>query len=507
MKLIPYLSFLFLFVASSCSKNNEQDYSYICTDEFQKDNTTLSDQLKGLEQKLDSSTGTYLLEHGQDAMIARAWLCEYAEKSIDVQYFIFSADNIGLIGSDLLLRAAERGVKVRILVDDIVVNASPEELLALNEHPNLTIKIYNPNANIGKTLVGKLYSAATDFKNFNQRMHNKTFTVDNKVVITGGRNIADEYFDYDHEYNFRDRDVLLLGKGTTPINTSFEEFWNSKLSIEVNQVVNEQDYDVNTEEKYAYLHQYACNPENFQPAIRKRIKEIPFLFKNLLQQNKIEWVKDFRFVSDVPGKNNSSSLNGGGRTTDTLVGLIQKAKKSITIQTPYLITTEQSRSLLKDAVDRGVKVKILTNSLGSTDALEAFNGYQRDRTELLNTGVEIYEFKPNPAIRKEVLNTELHPDSSNTPIFGLHAKSMVIDEEIAVIGTFNFDPRSSNLNTECLSIIYSQPVAFQLKRTMEKEFQEENAWKVTHGFNPDSTCTVFRQWKSKVRTLVPKSIL
>ena len=177
-------------------------------------------------------TGVHVLEDGAGSMVTRAWLTEYAEKTIDIQYFIFSTDNVGLIACDYLVRAADRGVKVRILVDDIMVDATVEDVLTLDSHENIDIKIYNPGVNLGKSIYSKVKTFTTEFRSANQRMHNKTFIVDGKIVITGGRNIADEYFDYDHEYNFRDRDVLLLGGVTKDINTSFTEFWDSDLSVE-----------------------------------------------------------------------------------------------------------------------------------------------------------------------------------------------------------------------------------------------------------------------------------
>jgi phosphatidylserine/phosphatidylglycerophosphate/cardiolipin synthase-like enzyme len=161
---------------------------------------------------MSSKTGVYVLEDGGNALVARGWLSEYAEQSIDIQYFIFSPDNVGLIACDYLVRAADRGVKVRLLVDDIMVEAGVHEILTLDSHPNIDIKIYNPGVNLGKNIYNKLSKFSTDFRSANQRMHNKTFIVDQKVAVTGGRNMADEYFDYDHEYNFRDRDVLLIGK-------------------------------------------------------------------------------------------------------------------------------------------------------------------------------------------------------------------------------------------------------------------------------------------------------
>lgn len=142
-------------------------------------------------------------------MVARAWLSEYAEKTIDIKYVIFSTDNIGLIACDYLIRAADRGVNVRIIVDDIMVDADVQDILTFASHENITVKIYNPGVNLGKNILGKVRKFTTDFRNANQRMHNKTFIVDGKVVITGGRNIADEYFDYYHEYNFRDSDYYL----------------------------------------------------------------------------------------------------------------------------------------------------------------------------------------------------------------------------------------------------------------------------------------------------------
>ena len=507
MRLVAFGVFSVFIGFVSCQKKSEQQ-AYFCTEAYQDKRTVLSEELASIRAKTKDKTGIYILEQGEEAMVSRAWLCENAEKTIDVQYFIFANDNIGLIGSDLLLRAADRGVNVRILVDDIMVDASPEELLALSSHSNISIKIYNPNANIGKNILSKLYSAATGFKDFNQRMHNKSFTVDGKVVITGGRNIADEYFDYDHRYNFRDRDVLMLGKAVPQVVKSFNEFWNHPVSVSVSEVLDSTDYTYSAKDNFEFLHQYACNPENFWTQIRERIKEVPDAFKKIQSSGELKWVDDVHYVSDAPGKNgNDKGLGGGGITTDTLVSLIQRATRSINIQSPYLITTKESRKLLADAVNRGVVVKVLTNSLGSTDALEAFSGYQRDRAELLATGIELFEFKPDAASRMRLMNQEIHGDTANVPVFGLHAKTMVVDEQVSVIGTFNFDPRSSNLNTECLTIIYSDSLALQLVSTLNTDMRSENAWRISTRFNPDSTCTIFRQMKSKIRYLVPKSVL
>lgn len=479
-----------------------------CANILFNESARISTFLEPVSDLTKTKTGVYTLEEGDMSMITRAWLCEVAEKTIDIQYFIFSADNVGLIALDYLLRAADRGIKVRVIVDDVMVEADADDLLALDAHPNISIKIYNPTANIGKNLPQKLYSLSTDFRGFNQRMHNKTFIVDGKVVITGGRNIADEYFDYDHDYNFRDRDVLLIGKVSKDVQQSFDLFWENPVSASITNVVDAKDYLLNMDIKYEYLHQYACNPENFWPQVREKVNQIPVAFQKMHESGDLEWVDNVSFVSDIPGKNRGDAgLAGGGVCTDSLISLIRRAKKSINIQSPYLITTKVSQQLFLEAVKRGVEVNILTNSLSSTDNLEAFSGYQREREKLLKIGIHIYEFKPNAAVRYKIMTGALQKKMNFTPIFGLHAKSMVIDQEISVIGTFNLDPRSANLNTECIAIIYDDSIARRLHQSMEEDRKLENAWQTTSEFNPDSEAGWVKRSKVWLRAVVPKSIL
>jgi len=332
-----------------------------------------------------------------------------------------------------------------------MVDADAEDILMFNSHENISVKIYNPGVNLGKNIFQKIGKFASDFRSANQRMHNKTFIVDGKVVITGGRNIADEYFDYDHEYNFRDRDILLLGKTSQSVEKSFNEFWNSELSVVVNKVLNDEPKNIESDNRFDNLHEYACNPDNFWPQVRERIKALPEAFKAIESFGDLVWLDDVNFVSDKPGKNKGEmGLGGGGASTDKLIELVKNAKTSIDIQTPYLITTALSQVLFNEAVKRGVKIRFLTNSLASTDNVEAFSGYQSGREDLLKTGVRIFEFRPDAQVRNDIMTGELQDVLINKPIFGLHAKTMVIDNKITVVGTFNLDPRSANLNTECL---------------------------------------------------------
>ncbi len=508
LKLRNYFIVAF-FILVSCNKEKTlKTETKSLVSMHRDDNITLSKELKDFESLMPKKTGVYVLEDGSGSMVARAWLTEYSEKTIDIQYFIFSTDNVGLIACDYLVRAADRGVKVRIIVDDIMVDADIEDILIFNSHENISVKIYNPGVNLGKNIFQKIGKFATDFASANQRMHNKTFIVDNKVVITGGRNIANEYFDYDHEYNFRDRDILLIGKETETVKNSFNAFWNSPLSQDVTSIVESETKKNPTANPFKKLHEYASNPENFWPQVRERIQNLPDTFDAIKKSGELVWLDDVRFISDLPSKNDSEDdFSGGGISTDALINLVKNAKSSIDIQTPYLITSALSRSLFKHAIDRGVKVRILTNSLASTDNVEAFSSYQADREKLLNTGIRIYEFRPDAAERTKIMTGELQEELDYKPIFGLHAKSMVVDNKTTVIGTFNLDPRSANLNTECIVIVESEKISKGVIEGMEIEFKPENSWETTLDFNPDSEVSNYKRLKTWTRRIIPKEIL
>lgn len=498
-----------LFVA--CKKGEPtvpvqtQDF---CSSIHRTNSVSLSQALESVSEKMENQTGVYVLEDGGFSLISRAWFTEHAEKTIDIQYFIFSTDNVGLIACDYLVRAADRGVKVRLLVDDFLVQARINDILALDSHKNIHIKIYNPGVNLGASLYKKVKKFTTDFRGANQRMHNKVFMVDEKIVITGGRNIADEYFDYDHEYNFRDRDVLLLGNVVPAVGESFESFWKSSLSVSVADLLQAKEQKTYGDDVFDNLHQYACNPDNFWPQVRVKLNRFPETLQALLDEQAIEWVDKVTYISDIPGKNDGSQgLGGSGVCTEALIEMVKSAKHSIAIQTPYLITTELAQGLFKAAVERGVKVRILTNSLLSTDNVEAFSSYQSSRKDLFKTGVEVYEFRPDAEERMRIMTGELHKVVDKAPIFGLHAKSMVIDGKITVIGTFNLDPRSANLNTECIAVIHSESITGKVMKGMEVEFQPENSWKITPYFNPDDKVKTMKRMKTWTRKVLPKAVL
>ncbi len=452
-------------------------------------------------------SGVYVLDTGEDALVARAWLADHAQKTIEVQYFIWSADNIGILASEALLRAADRGVKVRVIVDDLLVDAPDKSLLALAKHPNVEIRIYNPQHSVGTPFHKRLLNLAINFRGFNQRMHDKTFIVDGKVAITGGRNMAAEYFGYNKTFNFRDRDAMLLGQTVKDMQASFERFWVSPLSATVEELydglglmqkhVTVNDVEIQT--IYSRLHAYANNPDNFSANFKQEIAATPQAFGDLASQ--VIWT-NVTFISDTPGKNHMKYLlGGGGLTTQKLAQLVENAQEQIVIQSPYLVMSAQAKKLFKAAINRGVKVRISTNSLASTDNIEAFSGYRNQRDALLKMGIEIFEFKPDAQIKQRMV-THVSLNSAKPPSFAIHAKTMVVDAKTVFIGTFNFDPRSQNLNTEVGVIVEEPSLASQVQSAIETDMQPDNSWNAATD-KPDQYVPLAKRNKVLIYQLTP----
>jgi putative cardiolipin synthase len=463
----------------------------------------LTDNCEHCAELMSTSTGAYILEKGEESLIGRAWLTHHATRSIDVQYFIWSTDNVGTLAAEYLLRAAERGVAVRVIVDDTLIEAEDRTLLLLSAHPNLQIRIYNPNLTIGVSWWQRLVNAVSEFRDVNQRMHDKTAIFDGVAGITGGRNMADEYFDYDQEYNFRDRDILLLGLAVTDMSANFEEFWESEFAVPVETILDDSEEYISKAELDIFvqeLHAYAQDTANFELQVQEAISMAAGFFPELLKA--MRW-QEVIFISDVPGKNDGESgLQGGGETTNRLISAVKSAEDSILIQSPYLILPEGGIELFAELVERGVRIRVSTNSLASTDNIPAFSGYHGQRTELLEAGVELFEFKPDPGVRETLI--ERYPSiASSDAVFALHAKSMVIDDEIVFIGTFNLDPRSANLNTEVGALIKSKELARQLTESIERDLLPSNSWQSSLEFNPDSVVSRTKQMRMWFNKMLP----
>lgn len=468
-----------------------------------------ADGMAFIDAELDArpgASGVYVLEKGEESLLARAWLAEHARHSIEVQYFIWSSDHIGTLASEALLRAAGRGVPVRVIVDDLLIDAPDRVLLALARHPQVEIRIYNPRHKVGTPWPRRLVNVVTDFRGVNQRMHDKTFIVDGRIAITGGRNMADEYYDYDHAYNFRDRDALVLGAAAQSMRASFERFWASPLSVPVEELYDgwglmQKRVTVSDEEVrriYRELHAYAATPGHVAPQVRAAIDAMPQAFPAIAAQ--VAWAP-VEFIGDTPGKNDRRlGLGGGGQSGAALAALVATAREEVLIQSPYLVLSDQALELFAGALARGVRIRISTNSLASTDNLQAFSGYRNQRRRLLRMGLEIHEYRPDPAVQREVMQRyALLRDRA--PVFALHAKSMVVDGTVAYIGTYNLDPRSENLNTEVGVIVRDAGLAGAVRAAIETDMHPDNSWRADD--DPDRHAPLAKRSRVRLWQLLP----
>lgn len=448
-------------------------------------------------------TATLILDKGATALYTRAWLTHRSVHSIDIQYFIWSEDNIGILAMEALLQAANRGVVVRVIVDDFLIDADFSVLLALEAHPNIHIKIYNPKHKVGVSTFKRLKNLTVNFRDSNQRMHDKLAIFDDAIAITGGRNMADEYFDFDNQYSFRDRDVLVHGKATSTMKASFERFWSSDLSLSLSQLLADELTELTpkaTADAYKSLSSYANDLNNFSEEVKNAIDQLPTAFNTVLEN--MRW-SDAYFIYDYPGKNDGQSgLGGGGRSTDEIIKLLNSAEKEIIIQSPYLILSPEAIKFFETLRHKNIDITISTNSLASTDNLMAYSGYHSIRDRLLDLGIVLYEYKPAPQNQAELHQRYLQLKAS-PPIFALHAKSMVIDRKVALIGTFNFDPRSINLNTEVGMVIPDATTATELYHLISDDIKAENSWHISNHNHPDREAGLWKRIKLTLLKWLP----
>jgi phosphatidylserine/phosphatidylglycerophosphate/cardiolipin synthase-like enzyme len=472
-----------------------------------QDTTGIIEGLSIPENKIKSETGIITLENGGQSLLSRLWLFDHAQKTIDIQYYSFAKDITGLIVAERVLLAADRGVKIRILIDDAASKMYSHGVQVLDSHDNIEVRIYNAGLMLGRPDRRIMML----FKNYNRilrRMHNKTVTIDGKASIMGGRNVANRYFDYDHYYNFRDRDVLLIGKTVKQITQSFDEFWNDSLTVvytEISGAPHKKWY--NDASRFDRIHKKAANTKKFSQHMREQVKEFPAYIKAATKTGAFIWTDHIVFISDKPGKNEDRKDRKGSACSDSLMNLIRLAKESVDIQSPYFILTEESKEVLTEAIQRGVRIRLLTNSLGSTDNFEAFSGYQKDREEVLKMGITIHEFKPDAKERFKLMIPEVQSKLNYKPTYGFHSKTLVIDKRITIIGSYNFDPRSANYNSECITVIRSKEMAEQLLEFVEEEFLPENSWSVSLDHNPDSKASIIKRIKVTIKKVIPKKLL
>ena len=393
-------------------------------------------------------TGIHALPDPRDAFAARVLLANAAEKSLDAQYYIWNGDQVGYLMFQALWQAAERGVRVRLLLDDLNTKGLDPTLAVLDAHPNIEVRLYNP-------LVGRDARALyflTDFTRLNRRMHNKSFTADNQVTVVGGRNIAGEYFGAGVGLTFADLDVLAVGSAVPEVSKEFDVYWNSASAYPASGFVGPPmpDGTANLEAKFAANR---ADPESI--AYLEAVRATPLVSELLDRKLPLEWA-DAEVVSDDPAKTLDTTERTDVLLFPELVRKMGPAEKTLDIVSPYFIPGAGGTEHLTALAKRGVTVRILTNSLAASEAKSVHSGYAKRRRDLLQAGVQLYEIKPTAAKHAGESGDRFGSGSSS----GLHAKTLAVDSRRIFVGSFNLDPRSARLNTE-LGLVISSPVLAQ----------------------------------------------
>ncbi|MBI1276241.1 phospholipase D family protein [bacterium] len=402
--------------------------------------SSLDRSLSALETRHPGKSGFRLLPRGEEAFLMRIAMIEAAERSADLQYYSIQNDRTGKMLLQSLIKAADRGVRVRLLVDDLNLNGADRTMLALNGHKNIEIRAFNPFA-----------SANTDMGQMLQRMHNKAFIVDNAVAIAGGRNLADEYFGLADGFNFGDMDIFTAGPITRQLSKSFDGYWNSELSYPIAELHPPALAEKELQEERHKLEQF-WNEERERGELRKLIP----LSTQLKKRNiRLHWAKA-ELAADEPEKvmydNDDAPAQSVSKPAKALAKTANASQRELLIISSYFIPREQGVAWLKRLSDRGVNVRILTNSLASTDVVAAYSGFAPYREALLKNGAMLYEAKPY---------FPTHREHKKRPL-SLHTKLYVADRKDLMIGSFNFDPRSVRHNTEMLLIIHSPELATEI---------------------------------------------
>jgi putative cardiolipin synthase len=417
--------------------------------------------------------GLQILDTGIDALRARDALIAAARTTIDAQYYIWNTDTSGRYLAARLLAAAERGVRVRVLLDDMNVAGRDAELARLAAHPNIQIRVYNPGARAGGLV--RLFGFARDFSRLNRRMHNKSLTVDGAVTVVGGRNIGDEYFDLHPEANFRDRDVLVVGPVVADVAAGFEAFWTSPWSFPVAALV---DQPPPADPARARADALAATAAPLVARGYTPPADLPGHVAAVILPA-LQWAPA-RLVSDPPPTPeqmaDSSLPQPVALALRELVGL---AERDVLLESAYFILGDESLAEATRLTSRGVRLRALTNSLASNDLVTNHSGYARRRRSMLAAGIDLYELRPDAAACERLVAAS--PACAAGPGFSLHSKSIVLDRRQLVVGSFNVNLRSTYLNSETVLIIDSPALAAQVAASIEALLQPDSSWRVTLG--------------------------
>lgn len=432
--------------------------------------TRLGDALAAREVAHPGQNGFELLSTGGSALQARLALANAAQRTLDMQYYIATEDDTGNLVLNAALRAADRGVRVRFLVDDLNFKDLGDVMATLNAHPNIEIRVFNPFATASQGPVARVTDAMTHLDSLTRRMHNKALIVDNQVAVVGGRNLGDEYFDASPNLVFRDLDLVVAGPLVSQVSASFDEFWNSEESYPLRALNTHHVDQADVERVRGNLNSHW--QKEFADIRDKPLYQAPFPDLLTRETAGLVWARGELQV-DTPAKIDPDNPDYESPPAHRLRELIHSAQTSVDVISPYFVPHDEGIDAVRQLTERGVRFRILTNSLAATDAIAVHAGYSPYRVPLLKLGVELYEFKP--------LETSLHVGgmTGSRSRASLHAKAYVIDRKIAVVGSMNLDRRSVGLNTELTVVVHSPVIAEQVEKMFERGISPDASYHVT----------------------------
>ena len=417
-------------------------------------------------------SGFRLMTLSTNALLSRVSLADHAEHSIDMQYYIFRSDATGRLVALHVLQAADRGVHVRILLDDLNLAEDVLMFQALDAHPNIEVRLFNPLRTRDPTAVSKAAQFLLEFRRLNRRMHNKSFIVDNNEAVIGGRNIGDGYFDANANNNFRDLDLLAIGPVVPAATSTFEAYWNSDAAHPLSEYHSKTHSDTGLADLRATLEK---NARKFDASAytQAALDDLP---DGASADRPGNWYwGPATLVADQPEKIEAGSERADLRITPQLKTLIKSARSEVLLISPYFIPSAKDEQNFTELAQRGVAFKVLTNSLASTDELAAYEGYSDHRRTLLKGGVQLFELKPAPGVEMAA------SDAGASSGVSLHAKSFVVDRRYVFIGSLNMDQRSKLLNTEMGVIVDSPQLAKAVAEFFETATLPANAYHVVLG--------------------------
>ncbi len=440
------------------------------------DETRLGRQFENAARQHHGNSGFRMISVGADGFLMRMQMINAAERTLDLQYFIFRGDDTGRLLTDAVLHAADRGVRLRVLIDDGETVAGDHQIAALEAHRSIEIRIFNPFAYRGSSTLLRGTEFMFDASRLDYRMHNKLLVVDNAVALIGGRNIGDQYFQMDPDSQFADDDMFAAGPIVRQLSATFDDYWNNSLSIPVQALSGERSSQATLSEHREVLNDQTRQSKADGIDHMKRVASGEPFAGITSGRLPLVWAHA-EVVCDSPDKKKVENGEMVGRLMHRAVAEAAAAVHSeLLMVTPYLIPGNEGMQLFKDLRQRNVRVRVLTNSLESSSVLLAQSGYMHYRVPLLEMGVELYE------IRSLLGNARGSGQTTAISRYGnysLHGKLFVFDRKRLFIGSMNFDQRSMHLNTEIGLIIDSPVLAQQVAARFEAMVQPANSYMLT----------------------------